>query len=221
MDPAISCSIMTDSGASVNGKCLSILKCRPDMAHINGLDASYQCIGGQLDDNNIACSLGYKGQLCGTCEESFGREHGNICVSCDDATDPWKIFTWVLIAGGVVAVGWLAVIMAHHRLRVIHPGGEVAVDDDGLFENLNPLSSIDDDQPVGHGHSHGAQKAKTPLELAGAMARSLVFVGLQPAKIAITYMQIASLLGAVLHFTFPPLLSAALGVFKPLIAVRG
>ena len=33
-----------------------------------------------------------------------------------------------------------------------------------------------------------------------------------------TYMQIASLLGAVLHFSFPPILSSVLGMFQPLIA---
>ena len=70
--------------------------------------------------------------------------------------------------------------------------------EDNMEDNLDVMtSSMDDSEPNGHGHSHPGDGSKTKIQVAGSMIRSLIFVGIQPVKIGITYFQIASLLGAV------------------------
>ena len=72
--------------------------------------------------------------------------------------------------------------------------------EDDMEDNLDVMtSSMDVGGPNGHGHSHGnpGDGSKTKIQVAGSMIRSLIFVGIQPVKISITYFQIASLLGAV------------------------
>ena len=70
--------------------------------------------------------------------------------------------------------------------------------EDNMENNLDVMtSSMDGGGPNGHGHSHSGDGSKTKIQVAGSMIRSLIFVGIQPVKISITYFQIASLLGAV------------------------
>ena len=64
--------------------------------------------------------------------------------------------------------------------------------EDNMEDNLDVMTSSMDD-----GHSHPGDGSKTKIQVAGSMIRSLIFVGIQPVKIGITYFQIASLLGAV------------------------
>ena len=69
-----------------------------------------------------------------------------------------------------------------------------------MDDNLDAMtSSMDGDGPHEHGHSHGnpGDGSKTKIQVAGSMIGSFIFVGIQPVKIATTYFQIASLLGAV------------------------
>ena len=210
-DHATACEINLPGGKSVAAKCVSLLRCRPDVVQVDG--ANYQCNGGELTgDAHIAmsCAEGYEGQLCGTCSEDFGREEGNVCVSCSEATSPKKIFTWALIFGLLAfIVGWV-VIHLRHQLpdRQTAPkdtdkGSRQVVSSNPLLimeDNLNVMnSSMDDGELNGHGHSHGnpGDGSKTKIQVAGSMIRSLIFVGIQPVKICITYFQIASLLGAV------------------------
>jgi hypothetical protein len=224
-DHASSCNIVTTDGQSVPTKCVSILSCRPDIVLTN--ENSYQCLGGELAGDHMKCGPGYEGQLCGTCSENFGTEDGNLCVSCDAATDPWKIFTWVVIAMVVVFLIGLVLMLIDYHIGHIEAKPEEQMPRK-QSTTANPLSNVDDEQKddqddfeVEAGKDQEAQ-ARTKLEVARPLLRSLVYVVLQPTKIAITYMQIASLLGAVLHFKFPPLLSQALAVFKPLIvAING
>ena len=104
-------------------------------------------------------------------------------------------------------VGWV-VIHLRHQL----PDRQTAPKDKGspqvvssnplldMEDNLDVMtSSMDVGGPNGHGHSHGnpGDGSKTKIQVAGSMIRSLIFVGIQPVKIGITYFQIASLLGAV------------------------
>ena len=116
-------------------------------------------------------------------------------------------------------VGWVVIYLRHQL-----PDRQTAPEDKGspqvVSSTSNPLlrlsgfqrnpldmednldvttSSMDVGGPNGHGHSHGnpGDGSKTKIQVAGSMIRSLIFVGIQPVKICITYFQIASLLGAV------------------------
>ena len=205
----------------VQVKCVSLLRCRPEEHHEGG---EHQCLGGTLESReSLACAAGYQGQLCGTCSPGFGREDGNKCVDCDDANDPVQILKVACLLSLVCfAFGGIVVHMRHNA----------AVDQ-------NPSSSDDKAEPLmatkqgtdgtvfgnplnGEDLNDGTEPTNADTNQAavslGSVLNATFFISLQPAKIVITYLQIASMLGAVLHFKLPPIFASFLGVFKPIIA---
>jgi hypothetical protein len=77
----------------------------------------------------------------------------------------------------------------HDSLPSTDNGG--ALEDELLFEIENPLGTDDDDivKPQAS-QSDNEQAEKTALEVVGDLVRSVAFVGLQPIKIIITYIQV-------------------------------
>lgn len=225
------CTIALQDGGPLLTKCLNILRCRPDRVetHIGVGETSltYQCLGGPLSSKSLQCAAGYAGQLCGACEDDYGRQDGNKCVKCSDAKKPWVIFTIVLIVVAVAGFGFLLFLYLRSKLPDrVEMNFLPSMDDsdaalqEGLFDHVNPILVQDDETATEGTGSSVAQAVQetTPLELAGDLLRGFAFVALQPIKIIITHMQIASLLGTVLHFNFPPILTAVLSFFRPLIA---
>ena len=99
-------------------------------------------------------------------------------------------------------VGWV-VIHLRHQLpdRQAAPKDK---EDKGSPQvvSSNPLLDMEDNLDVMTSSmdmedNHPGDGSKTKIQVAGSMIRSLIFVGIQPVKIGITYFQIASLLGAV------------------------
>lgn len=192
-DHTVDCDLELQDGSKLSTKCLSILRCRPDILHthtgVADTDDKFQCIGGLLKATSMPCSPGYEGQLCGSCSDGYGREHGNRCVNCNTATDPWTVFFVVLLIVVIAAVGFSVILFVRTKIPdrlepEFLPSAEL---EEGLFEHSNPVMEQDGEGNVGKRQREtgeaAAQRQQGRLEVAGTVMRSVIFVGLQPIKI--------------------------------------
>jgi Ca2+-binding EF-hand superfamily protein len=223
----------------VQTKCLSVLRCRPEDHN----SVEHQCLGGDLVPRSLTCNKGYHGQLCGTCSSGYGREDGDKCVNCEDANDPVQILKIaVIITIVALAVGLGLVYVRHHhaeaRRKVNHNDGGKGqpllssgantsvfsnpLDEDGTSSTISSALADHSNRPASIDNKNKEDldddTTNSAASTLGSVFDGAFFVSLQPIKIVVTYLQIASMLGAILHFKLPKYLSMALGAFKPLIA---
>jgi hypothetical protein len=77
------------------------------------------------DDGTADCDKGYKGPLCGMCEDGFVWSEGHICKPCTGDTLAWRV-------GAAVAAGIAGVVLMYAFLA--HPAFEK--DGQGPFQRL-------------------------------------------------------------------------------------
>jgi hypothetical protein len=77
------------------------------------------------DDGTADCDKGYKGPLCGMCEDGFVWSEGHICKSCEGDTYAWRV-------GAAVVAGIAIVVLMYAFLA--HPAFET--DGQGPFQRF-------------------------------------------------------------------------------------
>jgi serine/threonine protein kinase len=209
------------------GKDTSVYKCRPEAidGRLNDQRVAAMVDAGELVDDDLAqclgthnrtavCANGHTGTLCGECVSGYGRRRSNRCQLCSEAV------TWLKLLNAVLAmVALLAAMFGFMVILTMCIGapGEGGVPKQDLEEDaqtfVNPLdeSSTPPNDSEAQRSASGAQsvivKSRRLFVVATRMAT-------QPIKIFISYWQIASQLGPVLHFQFPPMLSNLMDSFR-------
>jgi serine/threonine protein kinase len=210
-----------------HGKDTPIYKCRPEAidSRLNDQRVTAAIDAGELIDDNLAqclgthnrtavCANGHTGTLCGECISGYGRRRSNECQLCSEAVTWLKLLNAVLAMAALVAAlfGFMVVL----SLFIGAPGEGGAPKQDlaeGAQTYVNPL----DDASTPPNDSEIQPSAGETQTLIMKSRRLFVVatrMATQPIKIFISYWQIASQLGPVLHFQFPPLLSALMDSFR-------
>eukprot|EP01045_Picozoa_sp_COSAG04_P006006 COSAG04_NODE_288_length_17855_cov_32.496621_5_plen_996_part_00 len=195
-----------------------------------------QCLGTYLN-NSMNCSEGHFGTLCGRCAVGWGRRHDNQCELCSEAVQPDAIFKLVGVIGGLAIVVGSAMIglsyyvegnVRDNSMWATWAAADSPKKRSGEVNFSNPLGPSDQDDPQTADPTAQEQVEKPQgASLSGSAAvfvtsKRLFITGvhtsLQPIKIMISYFQVATQLGNVLHFEFPEMLATLMRSFKWLVA---
>eukprot|EP01047_Picozoa_sp_COSAG01_P025164 COSAG01_NODE_1577_length_9847_cov_11.543394_9_plen_1234_part_00 len=155
------------------------------------------------------CRTGYSGMLCRSCASNFHMSHAGSCEPCaasNSATDIVWMFTIVIIT--IIAV------CAYAR-RSQKTDSEVDVD---TLTEHNPVSPVDRQQMELWKEEGFMTSVSMPLRQRIQMAVRCAF---QPLRIVITYLQVTTQLGPILHVRYPKLFSQMMSMTGKLLDVFG
>jgi hypothetical protein len=172
---------------------------RCDSVHSNDADAeSSSCrsslLGVQLSDGQ-RCRGNATGFLCESCDSGFKRNLG-VCVACDG----YGGINWLTVLVAVsIAVIFLAVVL------------RLCVSKQRSIPNTLRTLINDSQQPL----IYPREQEDSPCCCFRFVPRAAV----QPARIVITYFQVAAQLGQSLHTMLPPMFSSAVEFTRPALNV--
>ena len=196
-------------------------------------DDMVQCLG--TYNTTMNCSKGHTGVLCGECATGYGRKHGNECELCSEALQPTAI-AQLVVALGIAAVftGSIMIALSYYvegnvRENAVWEQLSTANEASGGAEVTfsNPLDDLKTTAPAAPADTVKSKPPSESADLGGSAALfmtskrllvKLVNTTLQPVKIMISYFQVVTQLGNVLHFEFPDMLDGLMRAFKWLVA---
>ena len=150
------------------------------------------------------CAVGYTGSLCGVCDAGYDRVHRS-CKLCTDTGIYAAIFLFVLLAVG--SATWI--MWQRHREHAALQSSAVGP---GLRAQLtahNPL----------HGDGEAVQpQASNQASNQAMKVASLYRVLYHPGRIMVSFFQVVTQIGPVLHVDFPENMQWLLDALRPLAA---